>query len=163
MLNFIWAEDQSGSIGYHGTMPWHSHEDMVHFRKLTTGHPVIMGRKTFESMGRRPLPHRMNYVLSRSANQIKGVTVLNTIADVKRVLAKTQGEIFVIGGATVFKQLMPLADRLYQTILDQTYPSDTKMPPLEQQRWRLVKQEKFQASRDGEPNCTFNTWELATQ
>ncbi|WP_367341688.1 dihydrofolate reductase [Limosilactobacillus sp.] len=163
MLNFIWAQDRNGTIGYQGSMPWHSHEDMVHFRKLTTGHPVVMGRKTFESMGSRPLPHRDNYVLTHSSLQLPGVHQLSSLSEVKRLLSSTKEDIFVIGGATVFRQLLPLADCLYQTILDGKYPSDTKMPPLNMKRWHLVSQKKVVASRDGEPNCTFNTWALTAQ
>lgn len=163
MLNFIWAQDLNGTIGYHGSMPWHSHEDMVNFRELTTGHPIIMGRKTFDSMGSKTLPKRTNYVLSHSSLNRSDVCQLHSVDDVKKLLSSTKQDIFAIGGATIFQQLLPLAGRLYQTILDGKYPSDTKMPPLNFQRWRLVSQKKVKASRNGEPNCTFNVWELTTK
>lgn len=163
MLNFIWAEDLNGTIGYQGTMPWHCHEDMVHFRQLTNGFPVIMGYKTFVSMGKRALPHRYNYVLTHRHLQQTNIHPLASIDEAQKAIQQSATDVFVIGGVSVFEQLLPLADRLYQTIIEGHYPSDTKMPPLNQQRWHLVEQNRVRASRPGEPNCIFKTWELATK
>lgn len=158
MLNLIWAEARNGVIGKDGKMPWHSHEDMVHFRQLTTGHPVVMGRKTFVSLGERPLPHRQNLVLTHHRQLPAGVEAIS-LDQLKELVTDLPSDIFVIGGASVYQQLLPLADRLFRTIVDQDYSGETKMPPVDYDQWQLVDEQNVVAKKDGEPNCRFQTWQ----
>lgn len=158
MLSLIWAEAQNGTIGNQGQMPWHSHEDMVHFRHVTTGHPVVMGWKTFCSLGQKPLPHRDNYVLTHR-QQLNGVKVIS-LEQVKQLAADDQQEVFVIGGASVYSQLLPDAQRLYRTVLESPYPGETKMPPINYDQWQLIDRQRVTAKKAGEPNCEFQRWQL---
>lgn len=117
MISVIVAVADNGVIGAQGMMmPWHLGADLARFKKLTLGHPIIMGRKTYETIG-RPLPGRTNIVISRNIDyEANGCTVVDSIqAALEQAQAKDSSEVFVIGGATIFKAVMPLADRLYLT------------------------------------------------
>lgn len=158
MINLIWAEAANGVIGRNGMMPWHSHEDMVHFRQLTTGHPILMGWKTFKSLGSKPLPKRDNLVLTHRTSLPARVTPVS-LEDVQRLATQSSKELFVIGGASVYRQLLPFATRLFRTVIDGTYPGETKMPPINYDQWRLVDSKAEVARNSDEPNCTFQVWQ----
>src|SRR3990172_100449 len=112
MMNIIVAMDKNRVIGKNNEIPWHISEEVMNFKKLTSGNTVIMGRKTFESIG-RPLPDRNNIVVSTSMPQTAGIDVCNSFEE-SIIKAKSYGkDIFVIGGATVYEQALPLADKMY--------------------------------------------------
>lgn len=162
MVNLIWAESLNGIIGNNGRMPWHSHEDMVHFRQLTKDHTVIMGWNTFCSLKKRPLPQRDNLVLTHRDLSIPGVKTVS-LATVKQLVTSEAGDFFVIGGASVYQQLLPLATRLYRTIIKVDYPGDKKMPPIDYDQWRLISRCQVSATRVNEPNCEFQVWQHQTK
>lgn len=132
-------------IGRDNDMPWHIPEDLKHFKALTLGKPVIMGRKTFESITARlgkPLPGRTNIVVSRSAPQVPpGVILCDTLERAIEAARKVAGEtgateVFVIGGAQIYALALPLADRIYRTDIDTEVTGDAFFPALDPAQWR---------------------------
>jgi len=128
-LSLIVAMTENRVIGKNNQLPWHLSEDLKRFKKITMGHPIIMGRKTFESIG-RPLPGRQNIVLTRDKNYTKeGIDVAHTLADALSKCEQT-GEEFVIGGASVFEDALPLARRLYLTLIRHPFEGDAYFPSV---------------------------------
>lgn len=131
----IWAMDANGLIGKDGGMPWHLPAELAYFRKTTMGYPVIMGRKTFESLG-RPLPGRRNVVLSR--NPEYRADGAETMSDPQAVLDKFRSEpFFVIGGAQIYRLFLPHAEKLYVTRIDHAFEGDEYFPEVDWEQWRL--------------------------
>ena len=115
-------------IGLNNSLPWHLPEDLKHFKQLTTGHIVVMGRRTFESIG-RPLPNRTNVVLSRQHNlNIPGVFIVNSIQEIQERFTTEDRPIFIIGGANLYQQTLPLCQRLYLTEIQQDFTGDVFFP-----------------------------------
>ena len=145
-VNMIWAQAQAtdgrrGAIGYHNALPWHLSEDMQHFKELTVSHPVIMGRRTWVSMGERPLPKRDNIILSSDPGfHAPGATVVSAADDALELARQEaipddgmdRSEIWIIGGAGVFSTFFPLADAAYVTDLDLRTPADVFVPDMEE-------------------------------
>ena len=151
------AVADNGVIGNGGTMPWHAPEDLRRFKRLTMGHPVIMGRKTCESIG-RPLPGRHNIVLSRSGWRMAGVTTVGSMEEALAAAggaADEGGAIMVIGGADLFAQWLPLATRAEVTRLHISPPGDTLWAPLAPQHWILAAVEPHP---EASPAMTFESW-----
>lgn len=142
-ISLIVAMAKNRIIGRDNQMPWHLPADFAYFKKVTLGHPVIMGRKTFESIG-RPLPGRRNIVVSRNpAFRADGVEV---VASLEQALDACQGEeVFVIGGATLYAEALPRVDRIFLTEVDALPAGDTLFPPLEKNQWREVARERREA------------------
>jgi dihydrofolate reductase len=137
MLSLIAAVAKNRAIGKDNTLLWHLPEDMRHFRETTRGKPVIMGRKTWESLpdSFRPLPGRHNIVVSRNATyQAPGATLA---ASLEEAILKTEkaNEVFVIGGAELYRQAMPLADRLYLTEITTSFEGDAFFPEVLPEEW----------------------------
>ncbi|WP_411845770.1 dihydrofolate reductase [Roseibacillus persicicus] len=129
----IVAHDPNRLIGADGDLPWHLPEDLAFFKKTTSGHPIVMGRKTFESIG-RPLPKRQNIVLTRDHNwQAEGVTIIHTPAALNTVDWQKPDPVFIIGGAEVYQQFLPLLDELMVTSVKKTYQGDTYFPEYSEQ------------------------------
>lgn len=142
MIALIWAEDQNGLIGADGRLPWHLPADMHRFKTLTTGHTVVMGRKTFAGF-KRPLPNRANWVLSRQRLTLpNGVRQLHDLTELRALAAlKPTEELFVIGGSGVFEAVLPFADRLYRTTIEHAFEGDTWMPAVDYDQWQLTNQQ----------------------
>jgi len=127
MLTAIVAMDPNRLIGANGTLPWHLPEDLAFFKKTTLGHPILMGRKTFESIG-KPLPKRKNIVLTRDRNwSHEGVEVIHS----PDAIAKMEGRIFIIGGAEIYAALSPLIDEWLVSHVHHSYYGDTYLAPFE--------------------------------
>lgn len=143
MISFIVAMDENRVIGKNNQLPWHLPEDLKYFKKVTMGHPIIMGRKTFESIG-RPLPGRENIIVTRQTSyKQEGCTVLNSIEELLGYCAQNESEeYFVIGGAEIFKEILSAADRLYITFIHKEFEGDTFFPSLNMDEWALTSQEK---------------------
>jgi dihydrofolate reductase len=124
------------AIGHGGQMPWHSPADLKHFKKVTLGNPVVMGRRTFESIG-RPLPGRLNVVISRSRPQLpEGVVLAGSLEEALRQCAAHDAAM-VIGGGEIYSQAMPLATRMELTFIDTAVEADTFFPAWPPDQWRL--------------------------
>jgi len=142
-LALVWAMDKHRVIGREGRLPWHLPADLRRFKAITLGHTVIMGRRTFASIG-RPLPERRNLVLSRdSAFDAAGVTVCTDLEQALRVAGSDP--VFVIGGAEVYRSALPRADRLHVTLVDAAVEGDVRFPDYDESAWRLVAAESHPA------------------
>jgi dihydrofolate reductase len=142
-LVVIAAVAENGAIGVDGGMPWHYPADMAHFKEATMGHPVIMGRTTFESIAAQldgPLPGRTNIVLSGSSPAVpEGVVVAESVERAVAAAAETGAETaYVAGGATVYEQFLPLADRLVLTEVPERPEGDTYFPEWDSDEWAEV-------------------------
>lgn len=154
ILSIIVAMAHQRIIGLQGQMPWHLPADLAWFKKNTLNKPIIMGRKTYESIG-RPLPNRHNIIISRRVadndnhQQIQNttsthVTWVNSI-DVALDIVQHQPEVFIIGGGNIYQQLLPYVDRLYLTHIDAIVQGDTCFPDYLSEKWHSVYQENHQA------------------
>ena len=149
-LALIAARARNGVIGLDNRMPWHLPEDLAYFKRVTLGKPVVMGRKTFESIG-RPLPGRLNIVVTRNPGwQAAGVQVAHSL-DAALVLAAAAvpEEIMLIGGAELYRLALPQADVLYLTEIDAEFAGDAFFPEVDLARWRIDREEAGQRDSDG--------------
>ncbi len=143
ILSVIVAVAQNGAIGCHNKLLWHISEDLQRFKRLTMGCPIIMGRKTFESIG-RPLPGRRNVVITRnSAYTAEGIEVVHSLEQALQGVEES-AEVFVIGGGEIYREALPLAQRLYLTRVAQSPEGDTFFPEILQEEWREVAREDFE-------------------
>lgn len=138
-MSHIVAMDENRVIGKDNGLPWHLPADLAYFKRVTMGHAIVMGRKTFEAIG-RPLPGRENIVVTRNRSfRPEGCLVLHSLDEVKQWAAgRNDEEVFIIGGAELFQATMPLADRLYVTKIFASFPGDTFYPPISEQEWEIV-------------------------
>lgn len=136
-------------IGRNNALPWHLPEDLQHFKRITMGHTIIMGRKTFESIG-KPLPGRHNVVISRNTGwKAEGVTAVISIEAAIKAADPAAGPVFVIGGAQIYQLALPLADELFVTLVHDNIEGDTVFPDPDWSRWQLVERSARQRSRTG--------------
>jgi len=133
-VSLIVAVAKNGVIGVNNTLPWHLSEDLKHFKSLTTGHTIIMGRKTYESIG-RPLPNRRNIVISRNSNtSYEGVEVVHSLEDAFSISTNDK-EVFVIGGSNIYEQALSFVDQLYITEIKKSFLGDAFFPEINKQIW----------------------------
>lgn len=140
-LSIIVAFADQQAIGYEGGMPWQLPEDLKHFRQVTLGQPVIMGRRTWESLPKKPLPGRLNIVVSGSMKATDDVLVA-TSPNEALALCPDGTEPFVIGGATLYRHFLPLVNRLFITRIYQEVMADTWFPLVDFEQWDLISQKK---------------------
>lgn len=153
-LFLIYARARNGVIGRDGQLPWHIPADLKHFKGLTIGKPMIMGRKTFASFP-KPLPGRRHIVLTRDANwQAEGAEVAHSVADALALAG--DGDVAVIGGAEIYALLLPRANRIELTEVHDEYDGDTHMPALPEAEWQEVAREDIPAG-NGEVAYSFVT------
>lgn len=140
MISIIVAVANGGVIGGDNSLLWHISEDLRMFKRVTSGHPVIMGRRTFESLG-RPLPNRTNVVITRNPDfAAEGVAVARSLEDAVGMFASDE-EVFVIGGGEIYRQAMPIADRFYLTRVYADYAGDTLFPGWDASEWEILSSE----------------------
>ena len=144
-IQAIVAIDGNGAIGRQGDLLCHLPADMKHFKEVTMGHSIVMGRKTFESFPRRPLPGRQNIVITRNADwQYPGVTVAHSVEEA--IAAAQTDTVFIIGGAQVYEQALPLVDVLHLTRIHARWASaDVFFPALDPDEWQEVSREHHQS------------------
>ncbi|MDC3412984.1 dihydrofolate reductase [Aquibacillus sp. 3ASR75-11] len=142
MISLLFAMDRNRVIGSNNDLPWRLPKDLKFFKELTVTHSVVMGRKTFNSMG-RPLPNRENIVLTRDKTFLpSGCRVIHSIETIVQWNKNSrEKEWFVIGGAEIFKQILPYADRMYMTYIDEVFEGDTYFPLYNENEWTLTKKE----------------------
>ena len=158
ILSMIVATAQNRIIGKNNDMPWHLPADLAYFKKTTLGKPVIMGRKTFESIG-RPLPGRHNVVISRDSDyQAEGVDTVTTV-DAALALVKEVDEVMVIGGGAIYEHCLPAATRLYITHIDADIEGDTQFPSYDVNVWKKVSSEKRIADEKNKYDLDFCVYE----
>jgi dihydrofolate reductase len=149
-LSLIWAMAENRVIGKDGGLPWHLPDELRHFLRTTRGHTLVMGRRTFESIGSKPLAGRRTIVVTRnSALRSTGVEVAADLDEALR-LAHADEEVFVAGGAALYAQALPRADRLVATLVHADLDGDVEFPDVDWAAWRLVSDERHEAD-DGHP------------
>jgi len=163
MKSMIVAMDRANAIGFENDLPWGRtlKADLANFKKLTTGASIVMGRKTFESIGSRPLPNRENIVVSRTPTGIKGVL---TALSLEAAYALARYPIFVIGGGQVYAQALDDMDRLYVTHVDATFPhASTHFPAIDLTQWREVSREHYEADERNQYDFDIAIYEKSEQ
>ena len=157
-ITLIAAMARNRVIGRDGELPWHLPADLKHFKRTTLGSPVLMGRKTWDSIG-RPLPGRRNLVLSRAEPSLpEGVELFS---DVETALnaCEAEDELFVIGGAEIYRLFLPVAHRLILTEVDEEVEGDTLFPPFDEESWHEVERIRHDADEKNRFAYSFVTWE----
>jgi len=143
MISIIVAIAENYAIGKDNDLLWHIPDDLKRFKRITTGHKVIMGKKTYLSLPFRPLKNRENIVITDNPRDVfAGCTVVYSIAEAIK-LCKPGEENFVIGGASVYKQFLPFTDRLYLTVIHKEFEGDVFFPDIHFEEWKPVSQENF--------------------
>lgn len=160
-LELVVAVAENDVIGRHNRLPWHLPADLRHFKSLTLGKPVLMGRKTYESIG-KALPGRMNIVLSRSADFAPGDCVVVKSLDDARIAAGAQPALMVIGGAELYRQCLPLADRIHLTLIHtRIEDGDTTFDGWRGAQWNVSTQERYAADEKNAHAYSFITLDRA--
>lgn len=155
-LAIIVAVSDDGAIGHEGQLLWHLSEDLKRFRRLTTGHSIIMGRKTFDSLPNGALPNRRNIVVSRMTRVLSGAEVYSNLEDALRAV-ETDDLVYVIGGGEIYKSLLPLASEMHLTVVHHLYPkADTHFPEWNPEEWDTLTSIEIPA--DGEKNQFSSTY-----
>ena len=160
MLSIIVAIAENNVIGKDNKLIWHLPEDLKRFKRLTTGHTIIMGRKTFESLG-RVLPNRKHVILCNDMEmniQDENVEVLEDISMLKEYI-DSEEEHFIIGGATIYKLLMPYANKLYLTLIHEEFDGDVYFPEIEEKDWKVIDREKGLTNEENPFEYEYITFE----
>lgn len=153
MISIIVAMAQNRVIGKNNKMPWHISEDLRRFKRITTGHTVVMGRKTYASIG-KPLPRRKNIVLTRDVHfSATGVDVIHSIEALKEICSE-QEEIFIIGGAEIYRQFLPLAEKIYLTLIKKDVEGDAYFPTVVWER-DFQELERSEEKMDSTDNISY--------
>ncbi|HTM63914.1 MAG TPA: dihydrofolate reductase [Gammaproteobacteria bacterium] len=147
VLSAIAATAENRVIGLNNKMPWHMPADLKHFKEITSGSPVLMGRKTYESIG-KPLPNRTNIILTRDAKYPSPedcIVVTNIDTAISMANELSMDEIFVIGGAEIYQQLLPKIQRVYLTEIHHTFEGDAFFPELSKSEWKEISREQHRS------------------
>ena len=153
MISIIVAIAENGVIGDKNALLWNIKEDMRRFRTTTTGHPVVMGRKTFESIG-RPLPKRTNVVITRGDVEFEGCEMAHSLEEAIAMFPAEE-EVFIIGGAQIYTQALSLVDKMYLTIVHKEFEGDTSFPKFDMNEWQEVAREEFARGEEYDGAFTF--------
>jgi dihydrofolate reductase len=159
-ISIIVAVSKNGTIGQKGKIPWHFPEDLKRFKKITTGHHLIMGRKTYESIG-HPLPGRTNIVITRDPKlKIKKCIIVHSLKEALRIAQNAgEKEAMVIGGESVYKLALPIADKIYLTKIHHNFCGDTFFPKIDANEWREVRSEQHPKDNRNKYFYTFSILE----
>ena len=160
MVSIIVAIAQNGTIGDKNSLLWHIKEDMRFFRTTTSGHAVIMGRKTFESLGSKPLPKRKNIVITRAERDFEGAFTAHSLQEAI-AMAEGDEEIFIIGGAQIYAEALSVADRMYITRVERDYEGDTSFPEIDYAKWQLVSEERYERGEEFDAPFAFLCYDRA--
>lgn len=143
MLSIIVAVAENNVIGRNNDLIWHLPRDLKHFKETTTGHHIIQGRKTFESCG-KPLPNRTNIIVTRDQNyEVEDCIVVHSLEEAIKA-AENDNEAFIIGGGNIYKQALPLVDRIYLTKIHEKFDGDTFFPEIDMNDWKIVEKQDFE-------------------
>ncbi|MBB5436853.1 dihydrofolate reductase [Pedobacter sp. AK017] len=155
-VSIVVAIAENNAIGKNNELLWHLPTDLKHFKQLTSGHTIIMGRKTFDSIG-KPLPNRRNIVITRSNSlEIPGAEVVNNI-DQALALCTAEKEVFIVGGAEIYRQAMDKTDKIYLTTVHAGFEGDAYFPEIDQKKWEEVDNEPHQPDEKNNLAYTFST------
>ena len=159
MITLIVAMGKNREIGKENQLLWHLPKDLKHFKELTSGYPIIMGRKTYESIG-KPLPNRTNIVISRKNDWFEeGILIVGSIKEAVKFAKKIDEEVFVIGGGNIYEQTIDFADKLEVTLVDAVLDADTFFPKINEKVWQKTNEEYHQKDEKNEFDFCFQTFE----
>ena len=157
-LSIIVAKSKNDVIGNNGRLPWHLSEDLKRFKSITMGKPIIMGRVTYESIG-KPLPGRENIILTRRSNYLeKGITIIHS-SDEALKSARDSDEVIIIGGGEIYKEFLSRVNRLYITHVDLHIDGDAFFPKVDYSDWQVMSREDLPVSKDREIGFCFEVLE----
>jgi dihydrofolate reductase len=159
MISIIVAVSEDWGIGKDNELLWHISEDLKRFKKLTSGNAVIMGKKTWESLPRRPLPGRKNIVLTDDPNESFENSVTAYSIDEALNKCGPDEEIFIIGGGSIYRQFMPIADRLFITHVHKKAPADIFFPEIDRSVWEIIEKEEFKTDESNNIHYTYTIYE----
>lgn len=158
-VTLIAAIARNRVIGKDGDLPWRLPADFRHFKRTTVGHPLIMGRRTFESLG-KPLPDRTNIVVTRNRDyRPEGAVVVSSFDDAMRVARQQNTDVFIGGGEDVFRHFLPSADRMILTWIDEEFEGDTFFPAFDESEWRVVSREDHEPDEKNRYRYSFVVYE----
>jgi dihydrofolate reductase len=166
IISFVVAAANNDAIGKDGDMPWHLPKDLKHFKNVTWGMPIVMGRKTFETFGKgKPLPGRKNIIMTRQPGwKAEGVVVVKNVSDALFVAKEMDvNELMVIGGGEIYRLFFEKATRIYLTRVDGEPEADTFFPHIDPEEWKLVSQKDYEADEKNDHNFSFQVWERIFQ
>jgi dihydrofolate reductase len=163
MISLLVAMDKNQLIGKDNDLPWRLPADLAYFKRVTMGHPIIMGRKTYDSIG-RPLPGRENIIVTRDTSyEAEGCKVIHSIEEIVKMNEQTDQELFVIGGAEIFKEILPHSDRLYITEINEEFDGDTYFPAFDKAEWKVISEEQGIKDEKNPYDYTFLVYEKIPQ
>lgn len=159
MTTIVVAMGEKNEIGADNQLLWHLPKDLKHFKDLTSGHPIIMGRKTYESIG-KALPNRTNIVISRKKNWFEeGILIVGSIKEAVKFAKKIDEDVFIIGGGNVYEQTMEIADKLEVTLVKAELKADTFFPKIDPKIWKLTDEVIHEKDEKNEYDFSFQTYE----
>lgn len=159
MTTIVVAMGEKNEIGADNQLLWHLPKDLKHFKELTSGHPIIMGRKTYESIG-KALPNRTNIVISRKKNWFEeGILIVGSIKEAVKFAKKIDEDIFIIGGGNIYEQTMEIADKLEVTLVKTELKADTFFPKIDQKIWKLSEEVFHEKDEKNQYDFSFQTYE----
>ncbi|KQT16028.1 dihydrofolate reductase [Chryseobacterium sp. Leaf404] len=159
MTTIVVAMGEKNEIGADNKLLWHLPNDLKHFKELTSGHPIIMGRKTYESIG-KALPNRTNIVVSRKKNWFQeGILIVGSIKEALKFAKKIDENVFIIGGGNIYEQTMEVADKLEVTLVKAQLEADTFFPKIDTKIWKLKEEIHHGKDEKNEYDFSFQTYE----
>lgn len=158
IVSQIAAMSENHVIGKDNQLLWHMPNDFRHFKNTTAGHTVIMGRKTFDSIGNKPLPKRRNIIITRQNISAEGCEVVHSIGDAL-ALCKNEDEVFIVGGAEIYRQSLPVTNRIYLTIIHHNFDGDSFFPEISENEWKEVSHQDHPADEKHAFTYSFITYE----
>ncbi len=157
IVSIIVATDQENGIGKDNQLMWHLPKDLKFFKNTTSGHTIIMGRKTYDSVG-RPLPNRRNIIITRQKDlKIEGVEVFNELENAVKACAD-EDEVFIVGGGEIYQQALPFTDKIYLTKVHQKFNSDAFFPEFNKEEWKLISKEDHEPDEKHAFSFSFLTF-----
>jgi len=159
MTTIVVAMGKNNEIGSDNQLLWHLPKDLKHFKEITSGHPVIMGRKTYESIG-KPLPNRTNIVISRKKDWFEeGILIVGSIKEAVKFAKKIDEDIFIIGGGTIYDQTMEIVDKLEVTLVEANLEADTYFPKIDSKIWKKTNEICHEKDEKNQYDFCFQTFE----
>lgn len=159
MITIVVAMGAKNEIGFENQLLWHLPKDLKHFKDLTSGHPIIMGRKTYESIG-KPLPNRTNIVVSRKKDWFEeGILIVGSIKEAVKFAKKIDEEVFIIGGGAIYEQTMDVVDKLEVTLVKADLKADTFFPKIDEKIWKKTSEICHEKDEKNAYDFCFRTFE----
>lgn len=159
MTTIVVAMGEKNEIGFENQLLWHLPKDLKHFKDLTSGHPIIMGRKTYESIG-KPLPNRTNIVVSRKKDWFEeGILIVGSLKEAIKFAKKIDEEVFVIGGGNIYEQTMDIVDKLEVTLVKADLEADTFFPKIDEKIWKKTDEVCHEKDEKNGYDFCFQTFE----